>query len=327
MNNAEPQLDLTIRCGLDFLYEAAAPTPIVLHIKPRLDRSQHIEKEQFSFEPHSPLEEHEDEHGNLVHRLVLSPGQTRVRHDAFVAVPSVPENFGAIDEPMPVAEVPLPYLRYVLPSRYCDSDKLLDFAFQKFGSVPHGLQRVQAICDWVHHNIEYRFGSGSPLTSASDIISQGYGVCRDFAHTAVALCRTFNIPSRYVTGYVPDVAFENPGTPMDFHASFEVFVGGRWQTFDARFNVPRIGRIKIALRTRRRGWRVFHALWRGEAREIRRLGLSGRSGGSGSRRSDRHVETPLRHGRTAFSTSRASRLTPTFSPQKKAAGLSRSRLL
>ncbi|HYR57793.1 MAG TPA: transglutaminase family protein [Chthoniobacteraceae bacterium] len=246
MNRPDPPLDITIRCGLDFIYQAAAPTPIVLLIKPRLDRWQHIEKEQFSFEPHMPLEEHEDEHGNLVHRLVLPAGQTRVRHDAFVAVPSVPENHGAIDEPMPIAEIPLRLLRYVLPSRYCDSDKLLDFAFQHFGTVPHGLQRVQAICDWVHNNIEYRFGSGSPLKSAADTIADGFGVCRDFAHTAAALCRTFNIPTRYVTGYVPDVAFQDPGTLMDFHAYFEVFIGGRWQTFDARFNVPRIGRIKIA---------------------------------------------------------------------------------
>ncbi len=246
MTPQEPPLDITIRCGLDFIYEATAPTPITLLIKPRIERSQHIEREQFTFEPHAPLEEHEDEHGNIVHRMVLAPGQTRVRHDAFVTVPSVRENHGAIDELIPIAEVPLHFLRYVLPSRYCDSDKLRDFAFERFGHVPHGLQRVQAICDWVHENIEYRFGSGSPLTSAHDIISQGFGVCRDFAHTAIALCRTFNIPSRYVTGYVPDVAFLDPGTPMDFHAYFEVFIGGRWQTFDARFNVPRIGRVKIA---------------------------------------------------------------------------------
>jgi transglutaminase-like putative cysteine protease len=246
MTNNDPPLDITIRAGLEFVYTASAPTPILLLIKPRLDRWQHIEKEQLSFEPHVAMEEHEDEHGNLVHRFVLVQGETRIRHDAFVAVPSVPENFGAIDEPIPVEELPLPLLRYTLPSRYCDSDKLLNFAFEKFGNVPHGLQRVQAICDWVHHNIEYRFGSGSPFTAASEIIAQGFGVCRDFAHTAIALCRTFNLPARYVTGYVPDVGFLDPGSPMDFHAYFQVYVGSRWQTFDARFNVPRIGRIKIA---------------------------------------------------------------------------------
>jgi len=245
MNRYDPPLDLTIRCGLHLTYAALAPTPIVLLIKPRIDRGQHIEREQFTIEPHSTLEEHEDEHGNMVHRLMLSPGLTNIRHDAFVSVPSVPENTGSLDRVPTIGELPLHLLRYVLPSRYCDSDRLRDFA-ARFGNTPHGLQRVQAICDWVHHNIQYRFGAGSPLTAASEIIGQGYGVCRDFAHAAIALCRISNIPARYVTGYVPDVACYDPGTPMDFHAYFEVFVGDHWRTYDARFNTPRTGRIKIA---------------------------------------------------------------------------------
>jgi transglutaminase-like putative cysteine protease len=246
MMPADPPLVVTIRAGLDLSYYASAPTPIILLIKPRLDRWQHIEKEQLSCEPQVPMEEYEDEHGNIVQRFVLPIGQTTVRHDMFVAVPAVPENHGAVDGVIPIAELPAKLLRYTLPSRYCDSDKLLDFAFQQFGQVAHGLERVQAICDWVHQNIEYRWGAGSPHTSASEIIKQRFGVCRDFAHTAIALCRTFNLPARYVTGYVPDVGYLDPGTPMDFHAYFQVFLGGRWQTFDARFNVPRIGRIRIA---------------------------------------------------------------------------------
>jgi transglutaminase-like putative cysteine protease len=192
------------------------------------------------------MEEHEDVHGNLVQRFILPAGEMRVRHDAFDSVPSTPENADALDEPLPVSEIPFSLLRYTLPSRYCDSDKLRDFAFERFGQVPHGLQRVQAICDWVHRNIEYRWGSGSATTAASEIIAQGFGVCRDFAHVAIALCRTFNLPARYVVGHVPDVAFEDPGSPMDFHAYFQVFIGGRWLNFDARFNVPRIGRIRIS---------------------------------------------------------------------------------
>jgi transglutaminase-like putative cysteine protease len=239
-------LDLTIRVGLEFAYEASTPTPIVLLIQPRLDPWQRIEKEQLSFHPDVSVEEHEDVHGNIVHRLNLPVGRSTVRHDAFVCVPSVREDYGAIDEPVPVSELSTHLLRYTLPSRYCDSDRLMDFAFQKFGHIPNGLQRVQAICDWVHNNIEYRWGSGSPHTAASEIIAQGFGVCRDFAHAAVALSRCFNIPTRYVTGHVPDVAFQDPGSAMDFHAYMQVYVGHRWHTFDARFNVPRIGRIKIA---------------------------------------------------------------------------------
>jgi transglutaminase-like putative cysteine protease len=238
--------DITIRCGLEFAYSAFAPTPMILLIQPRLDPWQHLEGEQFAFSPDVTLAESEDMHGNIVRHFVLPPGRTTIRHDALISVPSLPENHGAVDGAVPVAELSAELLRYTLPSRYCDSDRLMDFAFEKFGNVPHGLARVQAICDWVHHNIEYRFGSGSPFTAASEIIAQGYGVCRDFAHTAIALCRCFNIPARYVTGYVPDVAFDDPGSPMDFHAYMQVYVGHRWQTFDARFNVPRIGRVKIA---------------------------------------------------------------------------------
>lgn len=241
-----PALDLSIRCGLDLTYDAAAPTPIMLVIQPRDGARQRIEAEELHLGHDLQVEQGDDAHGNVVHRLTLPPGQTTIRHDALVAVPSVHEDFGAVDDPVPVEDLPPDLLRYTLPSRYCDSDRLMNFAFEKFGAVPHGLQRVQAICDWVHRNIEYRFGSGSPYTSASEIIGQGFGVCRDFAHCAVALSRCFNIPTRYVTGYVPDVAFEDPGTPMDFHAYMEVYVGHRWQTFDARFNVPRVGRVKIA---------------------------------------------------------------------------------
>lgn len=239
-------LDLTIRAGLEFVYEAATTTPIILLIKARNDPRQHIEKEWLSFEPKVRPEEYVDVHGNIVHRFLLPPGRTTIRHDSFVAVPSLPENHGALDELMPIAELPAELLRYTLPSRYCDFDKLLDFAYQQFGQVPHGLQRVEAICNWVHENIEYRWGAGSSYTAASDIVAQRFGVCRDFAHTAIALCRAFNLPARYVTGYVPDVAFQDPGTPMDFHAYFQVYIGHRWLTYDARFNVPRIGRIKIA---------------------------------------------------------------------------------
>ena len=238
--------DLTIRCGLEFSYEAAEPTPMSLLIQPRLDPWQHLQGEQLSFSPDIFLRESEDVHGNIVRIFDLPAGRTTIRHDALVAVPALPENHGAVDGAVPLAELTPHLLRYTLPSRYCDSDRLMNFAFEKFGQVPHGLQRVQAICDWVHRNIQYRWGTGSPHTAASEIVAQGYGVCRDFAHAAIALCRCFNLPTRYVTGHVPDVAFQDPGTAMDFHAYMQVYVGHRWQTFDARFNVPRIGRIKIA---------------------------------------------------------------------------------
>ena len=146
-----------------------------------------------------------------------------------------------------VGQLPSDLLRYTLPSRYCDSDKLMNFAWNQFGQVPHGLDRVQAICDWVHNNIEYRFGSGRPDLSASEVIARGFGVCRDFAHAAIALCRAFNLPARYVTGHLPDIGHTDPGTPMDFHAYCEVSVWARTGSpLIHGFNVPRIGRVKVA---------------------------------------------------------------------------------
>jgi transglutaminase-like putative cysteine protease len=122
----------------------------------------------------------------------------------------------------------------------------MDFAWAQFGQIPHGFPRVQAICDWVHDNIEYRFASGRSDLSASEVIGRRYGVCRDFAHAAIALCRAFNQPARYVTGHLPDIGYTDPGTPMDFHAYCEIYLGKKWFTFDPRYNIPRIGRIKVA---------------------------------------------------------------------------------
>jgi transglutaminase-like putative cysteine protease len=148
--------------------------------------------------------------------------------------------------PQTPGELPAELLRYTLPSRYCDSDKLTNFAWSKFGNIEHGMPRVQAISRWVHDNIEYRYMSGRPDISASDVLQRGYGVCRDFAHLAIALNRTFNLPTRYVTGHLPDIAFPDPENHMDFHAYAEVYIGGNWFTTDARFHVPRIGRIKVS---------------------------------------------------------------------------------
>lgn len=238
--------NLTIRCGLELSYEATDPTHIVLLIQPRLDKEQRMEGEQLSFSPEVSVEEYADAHRNIVRRFDLPAGRTTIRHDAFITVPAQPESYAAAAFPLPPREMPPELLRYTLPSRYCDSDRLMDFAYQRFGQLPHGLERVQAICDWVHTNIEYRWGSGSPHVTAGQILAQGFGICRDFAHLAIALCRCFNLPARYVTGHLPDVATQDAGGAMDFHAYMQVHAGGRWNTFDARFNKPRIGRIDIA---------------------------------------------------------------------------------
>lgn len=242
--------DLTVRVGCSLVYEAAQEVPLLINLKPRRDPRQSVHEEKLVLGQNLPAEEFEDSHGNIVHRFMLQPGRNEIRHDALVGVPSVPDNqeFSGLTPRAPVSlvELPQPLLRYTLPSRYCDSDKLLQFAWRKFGAIERGLPQVQAVSDWVHANIEYRFGSGRSDTSASEVIAQGYGVCRDFAHTMIALCRALNLPARYVTGHLPDIGYLDPGSPMDFHAYSEVYVGGHWFTYDARYNVPRIGRVKVA---------------------------------------------------------------------------------
>ena len=239
-------LNVTLRIGCHLSYEVTHPTPMLLVLRPRLEGHVLVVQESLSFGIGQPAYEFLDSHGNLTWRSVMMPGRNEIRHDALVAVSSLPD-YCPESTPVPsVDQLPADVLRYTLPSRYCDSDKLRDFAWNHFGLVPHGIQRVKAICDWVHHNIEYRFGSGRPDLSASEVLARRHGVCRDFAHLAIALCRAFNLPARYVTGHLPDVGFIDPGSAMDFHAYCEVYLGGQWYTFDPRFNVPRIGRVKLA---------------------------------------------------------------------------------
>ncbi len=240
-----PDLDLAVRVGCEMIYETTQETPALVAIKPRQDAWQAIRQESVEFHPDLHATEFEDDHENIVYRLVLAPGRNVLRYDAIVMVPSITEDFAWVDEPISPHLLPASILRYTQPTRYCDSDKLRDFAWEHFGSCRQGIERVKSICNWLHEHIEYRTCSGNPNLSASDIITRRYGVCRDLAHTAVALCRAFNIPARYVSGYVPDIGVVDPGTPMDFHAYFEVYFGGHWQIFDARFGFPRLGRVRI----------------------------------------------------------------------------------
>jgi transglutaminase-like putative cysteine protease len=215
-------------------------------VRPRLAVDQYFIADQLLIEPRSPYEELVDWLGNPIERWQLAPGQTTITCDSLIDVSSMTDADDRGVTAEQVIDLPQDVFRYVIPSRYCDSDKLLDFAARNFGGIAQGVNRVIAICNWVHYNIRYVTGSGRSDISASEIIARGYGVCRDFAHVAIALCRAVNIPARYVTGHLPDIGCYDPGTPMDFHAYMEVYLDGRWCVFDARYNTPRIGRIKIA---------------------------------------------------------------------------------
>jgi transglutaminase-like putative cysteine protease len=242
-----PPMDMTVRIGCNLAYEADVPTPMMLMVRPQRPSEDHrVLEERLTFSPQLEIEQVNDASGNLAERAVLPAGRTVIRHDALVAVPSQPDSHNRPPDTVPVERLPADVLRCTLPSRYCDSDRLLLFAAQQFGQIQNGVDRVIAICNWVHFNIRYVTGSGRPDISASEIVARGYGVCRDFAHVAIALCRAVNIPARYVTGHLPDIGCQDPGSPMDYHAYFEAFLLDRWCTFDARFNTPRIGRVKVA---------------------------------------------------------------------------------
>lgn len=239
--------DATVRVGCSLVYEVTGDASIVLNLKLSPDDRYRVVFEALAIGDNIPYEEFTDSHGNEVSRVTLAPGTNCIRHDAIVTVSSNQDNYNLSDLRADTPnELPAELLRYTLPSRYCDSDKLTDFAWAKFGHIEHGVPRVQAISRWIHDNIEYRYMSLSSNLSAWDVLQRGYGVCRDFAHLAVAFNRAFNLPVRYVSGYMPNIGFHDPDNHMDFHAYAEVYIGGSWYTTDPRFHVPRIGRIRVS---------------------------------------------------------------------------------
>ncbi len=238
---------LTVRVGCKLVYETSATTPMLLDVQPHIDPGQIMQAEGLWLGDGLLAESIKNSHGIRLLRLMLPPGRTEIRHDALVTVPAVPDLEGVeTATPLPPHEVAPELLRYVLPSRFCESDRLGTFAWQTFGHHAPVWPRVRAVSDWVHHHVEYRFGSGHSELSAWDIFQRRFGVCRDFAHLTIALCRALNVPARYATGHLPDIGYVDPGSPMDFHAYLEVYLAGRWFPVDARYNVPRIGRVKIS---------------------------------------------------------------------------------
>ena len=236
---------MLIKVGCEFCYESAWPTPAVMQVEPRADGDFRILHEEWQLTP--PLEHHEyrDMYGNTCRRMVIPAGEQVISYDATVEVSGLADEVVPDAAQLPVEELPDEVLVYTLPSRFCPSDALLDMAWQQFGAIEPGWARVQAICDWVHGNIRFQYGTSNSLTTAADVCAAGVGVCRDFAHLAVTFCRALNIPARYVFGYLPDVGVPPPDDPMDFCAWMEVYLAGRWWTFDPRNNQPRIGRVLI----------------------------------------------------------------------------------
>jgi transglutaminase-like putative cysteine protease len=228
-----------LNAGCELTFEVAAPTPFVLMLRPRSGYGQWVSEERYTLSPRVPIVEYIDNYGNLCQRLVADSGRFVVTASSGVETAAVIDvQPGALFTP--VQELPDNVLQYLLPSRYCQSDLLGNLAAQITAGAPAAYDQVEAIRNWIHTNIEYRYNTSDTSTTAQDTANQRVGVCRDFAHLGLALCRSMTIPARMVVGYLYKLE------PMDLHAWFEAYVGGRWYTFDATQAEPRGGRIVIA---------------------------------------------------------------------------------
>jgi transglutaminase-like putative cysteine protease len=235
-----------VRVGCEFHFDAALPVPAVVLLRAAPDGGVTVERETWHVQPSSSFSDLVDVYGNRARRVVIGAGKASLRYDAEVTTSAALDEISRQAVQHRVEDLPGELLIYMLASRYCLSDMLSDAAISLFGTTPLGWERVQAVCDWVHDNIRFDYGATRPDATSVDVFEARVGVCRDFAHLAISLCRALNIPARYVFGYLPDIDVAPPPDPMDFCAWMEVYLGGRWWTFDPRNNARRIGRVVIA---------------------------------------------------------------------------------
>lgn len=228
-----------LEAGCEIVFEMAAATPTVLMLRPRSGLGQWVAQETYAMSPFVPVTEYVDAYGNLCQRLVAPVGEFRLRTtigvetaDAIDVAPGAPF--------VPIDQLPDSALQFLLPSRYCQSDTLGGVAAEIVEGATPGYDQVEAIRSWIQRNFEYRYGVSDASTSARETLAAKSGVCRDFTHVGMALCRSLSIPARMVVGYLHQL------DPMDQHAWFEAFVGNRWYAFDATQTAPRGGRITLA---------------------------------------------------------------------------------
>jgi transglutaminase-like putative cysteine protease len=237
---------MLIRFGYEIVINCWSSTPIVTELSIEASRVPDVRvPEVFLTDPEIETSTYVDVFGNACRRFIAPPGDLLIRSDCVI------EDSGNVDvispeaEQVPVSHLPDGVLLFLMGSRYCETDRLSQIAWNLFGGTTPGWARVQAICDFVHQRIAFDYQSARSTRSAYEAYEEQVGVCRDFAHLSIALCRCMNIPARYVNGYLGDIGVP-VRDPMDFSAWMEVYLGGRWWTFDARNNIPRIGRIVIA---------------------------------------------------------------------------------
>jgi transglutaminase-like putative cysteine protease len=239
--------ELRLRVGFEMEFNCPNPTPMILSLNIHYSRSGDLERpDHLISSPAVNVSSYRDLFGNWCSRIVAPAGKFVLKADALLRDTGLPDPQAPWAAQIPVEHLPEEALVFLLGSRYCETDQLAQIAWQHFGNGPTGWARVQAICDFVHGHIEFGYHHARRTRTAWEAYTEGQGVCRDYAHLAIAFCRCMNIPARYCTGYLGDIRIAPIPGPMDFAGWFEAYLGDRWYTFDARNNAPRIGRVLMA---------------------------------------------------------------------------------
>ncbi|HZF00091.1 MAG TPA: transglutaminase family protein [Planctomycetota bacterium] len=238
---------LRLRVGYELVYQCAQPTPMILMLRIHPSQiSSPLVPDPIVTAPYVQIASYRDAFGNVCSRIVAPAGRIAISTDAIVSIKAEPDRVVPAARQYPVQHLPEETLPFLLGSRYCETDRLSQAAWDLFGQTPEGWGRVQAICDYVHRHITFGYEHASSTKSAFEVFQQGKGVCRDYAHLAIAFSRCMNIPARYCTGYLSDVGLPPPYATMDFAGWFEAYLDGQWYTFDPRNNAPRRGRVLMA---------------------------------------------------------------------------------
>jgi transglutaminase-like putative cysteine protease len=239
---------MLIRLGYDVIFDTPLPVPIVALLKVHPSRVNDLrEPDELNLEPATNADYYFDSFGNNCCRFLAPAGQVRLSNSTLIYDTGNPDPVAPSAREVPVQDLPNDALRYLLSSRYCEVDRMSNIAAELFGSIAPGWNRVQAVCQWVHEKVTFGYQYANSMKTALDVFADRFGVCRDFQHLAVTMCRALNIPARYATGYLGDIGVPAAPVPMDFSAWFEVYLEDRWWTFDARHNQPRIGRVLMAV--------------------------------------------------------------------------------
>ena len=235
---------MLIKTGFRMRYALPQPTPMLAMLHVHRDRAHDLRQpDGLQLDPQVPVTSYIDSFGNTCSRFLAPAGSITLQSEAVVFDSGAPDEFAPLARPVPIDQLDPTVMPFLMQSRYCDSDAVAPFAWQNFGHLTPGWTQVQAICDFVHNHLEFGYHHASLARTASIALGEQRGVCRDFAHLSIALCRAMNIPARYCSGYLGDIGVPRDPAPMDFSAWFEVHLDGRWFSFDARHNIPRIGRI------------------------------------------------------------------------------------